>query len=187
MEEDIKKALAVLRNGGVILYPTDTVWGLGCDATNSDAVDRIYKIKERCDNKAMLSLVPSVAMLERCVGELPEIAEQLIDVAVRPLTIVYDNVKGLASNLIAADGSAGIRLTSELFSKELCSRFGRPVVSTSANKSGMPTPIVFKEIDADIVNSADYVVNYRQDDMSEYEPSSVIKLSADGTFKILRG
>lgn len=187
MEEDIKIALDVLRKGGIILYPTDTVWGIGCDATNNEAVDKIYKIKGRHEEKAMLSLVSSVAMLERYVGELPEIAEQLIEVTDKPLTIIYDNVTGIATNLTAPDGSAGFRVTSERFSNELCRRLGKPIVSTSANISGTSSPQIFDEIDDKIIESVDYLVKYRQDDLSHANPSSVIKISSDGTFKILRG
>lgn len=186
MEEDIRACVEVLRNGGVILYPTDTIWGIGCDATNAEAVKRVYEIKHRADNKAMLVLLDSEARLERYVSEVPEIAYQLIKVAVEPLTIIYDDARNIAPNLMGEGGSVGIRITGEAFSKQLCRRFGRPIVSTSANISGEPSASTFAAVSDEIKRSVDYVVKYRQNDTTEAKASSVIKLSADGTFKILR-
>lgn len=185
-EEDIKKCVEVMLRGGIILYPTDTVWGIGCDATNADAVKRIYELKQRADNKAMLVLVDNMSRLERYVDEVPEIAYQLVEVADKPLTIIYDNAKNLAANLIGADGSIGIRVSSEPFSSELCRRLNRPVVSTSANVSGKKPASFFDEIDDTIKQGVDYIATYRQDDKTPHRPSSIIKLKADGTISILR-
>ena len=186
MEEDIKACVEVLRKGGVILYPTDTIWGIGCDATNAEAVKRVYEIKRRADNKAMLVLLDSEARLERYVSEVPEIAYQLIEVAVEPLTIIYDDARNIAPNLMGDNHSVGMRITGETFSKQLCRRFGRPIVSTSANISGEPSAPTFADVSDEIKKGVDYVVKYRQGDTTEAKASSVIKLSADGTFKILR-
>ena len=145
MEEDLKKAIEVLRNGGIILYPTDTIWGIGCDATNADAVKRIYELKRRADNKSMLVIVGNVAMAERYVEAIPDVAYDLMDVAVSPLTIIYDNSVGLAPNLLGENNSIGIRVTHERFSAELCKRFRKPIVSTSANISGEKSAASFSE------------------------------------------
>ncbi len=186
MQEDIKKALEVLRSGGIILYPTDTVWGLGCDATNAEAVKRIYEIKKRVDAKAMLVLVDSPARVQSYVEEVPEIAWELIDVSDKPLTIIYPDAKNLAPNLLADDKSIGIRVSTEAFSKTLCAQFRRPIVSTSANESGKTTPVNFNAITLEIRNAVDYVVNFRQDDRSEAKPSSIIKLGKGNLFQIIR-
>ena len=186
MIEDVKAALAVLQKGGVILYPTDTIWGLGCDACNEEAVKRIYDIKNRVDSKSMLVLTENAALLERYVEEVPEIAYDLIELTDKPLTIIYDGAKNLAKNLVAEDGSIGIRLTTESFSSDLIRRFKRPIVSTSANISGKPTPACFAEIDQEIIDSVDYVVKYRQDDKQKAVPSSIIKLGRGGEIKIIR-
>lgn len=185
-KEDIDKALETLRKGGIILYPTDTIWGLGCDATNSDAVKRIYEIKNRIDSKSMLALVDGIPMLERYVEEVPEIAYQLINVAINPLTIIYDNAIGLAGNLTAKDGSIGLRITQEDFSNRLCRMFRKPIVSTSANISGEKSPKNFAEINDKIKNAVDYIVKYRQDDTTESKPSNIIKVKTDGEFTIIR-
>ena len=186
MEEDLKKAIEVLRNGGIILYPTDTIWGIGCDATNADAVKRIYELKRRADNKSMLVIVGNVAMAERYVEAIPDVAYDLMDVAVSPLTIIYDNSVGLASNLLGENNSIGIRVTHERFSAELCKRFRKPIVSTSANISGEKSAASFSEISETIKSGVDYVVEYRRDDNNPHKASSIIKLANDGTFKILR-
>ena len=186
---DIAAAVAALRRGEVILYPTDTVWGLGCDATNADAVEKIYRIKRRSDSKALITLVGNLAQLERTVDGIPEVAYDLIEYSDRPLTIVYDGAAPgarIAPNLTAADGTLGVRVTSEPFSRQLCTAFGRPLVSTSANISGASTPRCFAEIDPEIIAAADYVCTSRRDDGAGARPSSVMRLSADGMFKILR-
>ena len=186
MNEDLKKACDVLRKGGLILYPTDTIWGIGCDATNEEAVQRVYTLKQRADNKAMLLLLGNEARLESYVQEVPEIAWSLIEVADRPLTLIYPGARNLAPNLIAEDGSVGIRITREEFSHRLCEQFRRPVVSTSANISGQPAPHTFQEIAEEIKQGVDYIVQYRQDDLTAAQPSSIIKLGAGGLFQIIR-
>ncbi len=184
--EDLKRTVEVLRQGCVILYPTDTVWGLGCDATNPEAVKRIFEIKQREDVKSMLVLIENQNMLNSYVREVPEVAWQLIEVADKPLTIIYPGAKNLAPNLIASDGSIGIRVTTESFTEQLIQRFRRPIVSTSANISGEPTPQNFDEISEGIISSVDYVVQYRQDDLSKSKPSSILKLGVGGEIQIIR-
>ncbi len=186
MIDDIKAALEVLQNGGVILYPTDTIWGIGCDACNEEAVNRIFSIKKRDDAKSMLVLMENASLLERYVAEVPEIAYDLIELTEKPLTIIYDGAKNLAKNLMAEDGSIGIRITTEAFSSDLIRRFKRPVVSTSANVSGKLSPACFDEIDQEIIDAIDYVVKYRQDDTQKAVPSSLIKLGSGGQIKIIR-
>jgi L-threonylcarbamoyladenylate synthase len=186
MIEDVKAALEVLQRGGVILYPTDTIWGIGCDACNEDAVKRVYAIKKRVDSKSMLVLMENAALLERYVAEVPEIAYDLIELTDKPLTIIFDGARALAKNLIAEDGSIGIRITTEAFSSELIRRFKRPIVSTSANISGKPSPACFDEIDTEILEAVDYVVKYRQSDTQKAVPSGIMKLGRGGEIKIIR-
>lgn len=186
MEEDIKKCIEVLRSGGLILYPTDTIWGIGCDATNPEAVKKVYRLKKRDDSKALIVLLDSPDHIDHYIVDVPPMARELIDVAVNPLTIIYEGAYNVAPNLLGEGDSLGIRLPHELFSQRLCERYGKPVVSTSANISGKPSPAVFSQIDKEIVNAVDYVVKYRQDDESVSKPSNIIKLNNDGTFKILR-
>lgn len=185
-KEDFDSALDTLRRGGIIIYPTDTVWGIGCDATDSTAVKRIYALKQRIDSKAMIVLVDSEAMLERYVEEVPEVAYQLIEASVRPTTIVYDKGSGLAPELLAPDGSVGIRVTSEPFTAALCRRLRHPIVSTSANISGEPAAKFFDDISEKILAGADYAVRFRRDDKRPAKPSSVIKLTCSGEITILR-
>jgi len=185
-QEDLKKSLEILINGGVILYPTDTVWGLGCDATNPEAVAKIYSIKKREDNKSMLVLLNNPGRIVAYVKEVPEIAWELIDAAVRPITIIYPGAKNLAKNLVAEDGSIGIRITGDEFCSELLKRFGKPLVSSSANISGEKTPSIFDEISDEIKRAVDYIIKWRQDDISKTQPSSIIKLGEGGLFKIIR-
>lgn len=186
MIEDIKKACEVLRAGGLILYPTDTIWGIGCDATNEEAVKKVYELKKRSDNKAMLVLTDSPVKLETYVSEIPDIAWDLIEVADKPLTIIYSNAKNLANNLLGEDGSVGIRVTNEEFSRKLCESFRKPLVSTSANVSGESSPANFSEISEEVKNGVDYIVGYRQDDMQKASPSNIIKLGAGGLVQIIR-
>ena len=160
-----------MKEGGIILYPTDTVWGIGCDARNEEAVRKIYRLKQREDSKSMLVLVGSEGMLQRTVKDIPEIAWQLIDVAVNPMTIIYDHPIGVADSLRAEDGSLGIRITSEKFSRMLCERMRGPVVSTSANISGKPTPRTFSEISSEIKNGVDYVCRFRRTEKASSKPS----------------
>lgn len=185
-QEDIKKAVDVLKEGGILLYPTDTVWGIGCDATNEKAVERIYNIKKRSDSKSMLVLLEDPGLILSYVDEIPDVAWDLLELSVKPTTIIYDGAKNLAKNLVASDGSIGIRITKEAFSSELIKHFRRPIVSTSANISGDPTPRNFGEISPEIVAAVDYVVNFRQTDTSKPSPSSIIKLGASGLVKIIR-
>lgn len=186
-ETDLRQAIDTLKRGGVIIYPTDTVWGIGCDATNASAVAKVFEIKHRADSKALILLVDSIDALYGCVENVPEVAEQLIEAAVNPTTIIYDHAsRRIAPNAVADDGSVAVRITSEAFSCELCRRFRRPIVSTSANISGKPAARCFSEIDATLLQSADYVVAYRRDDNSRPQPSSIIKISDDATFKIIR-
>lgn len=186
IEEDIKKACEVMRNGGVILYPTDTIWGIGCDATNEEAVKKVYDLKKRADNKAMLVLIDNPVKLQTYVEDVPEIAWDLIEASDKPLTIIYDKGKNLAANLLGENGSIGIRVSKEQFSRDLCFRFRKPLVSTSANVSGEPSPANFSEISEAIKNGVDYIVQYRQDDLSKAAPSSIIKLGEGGLFQIIR-
>lgn len=183
---DLDQALDVLRKGGVILYPTDTVWGIGCDATNADAVKRVYEIKQREDSKSMLILMENPNLLNSYVDEVPEIAWDLIEVADRPLTIIYPGAKNLAPNLIAADGSIGIRITNENFTQQLIQKLRKPLVSTSANISGQKTAQNFAEISEEIKNAVDYIVQYRRDDLTKYLPSSILKLGKGGQIEIIR-
>ena len=186
MTEDIKKACEVMAAGGIILYPTDTIWGIGCDATNEKAVQRVYELKRRTDNKAMLVLMDSEAKLDRYVSDVPDIAWDLISVSDKPLTIIYSSAKNLATNLLGADGSVGIRITNEEFSKKLCERFRKPLVSTSANVSGEPSPANFSEVSGVIKEGVDYIESYRQVDMSKADPSGIIKLGAGGLVQEIR-
>ncbi len=185
-ETDLKEAVRVLKEGGIILYPTDTVWGIGCDARCTEAVEKIFRLKERADSKSMLVLVGSEGMLQRSVKHVPDIAWQLIDVAVNPMTIIYDHPVGVADNLKADDGSLGIRITSEKFSRALCERLKGPIVSTSANKSGKPTPLTFAEISSEIKNGVDYVCKFRQKEKASSRPSNIIKITKENIVKVIR-
>ena len=185
-EDDIRQAVEVLRRGGVILYPTDTVWGIGCDATNAEAVARVYAIKHRDDSKAMICLVDSAARLQRYVRDVPDVAWDLIELAVRPTTVILDGASGLAPNLIAADGSIAMRVTRELFSHELCYRFQKALVSTSANISGEPAAQNYCDISPEILEAVDYVCFSRRQEHRPHQPSSIIKLSQNGEVTIIR-
>ena len=186
MNEEIKKACQVMSEGGVILYPTDTIWGIGCDATNEEAVRRVYAIKQRVDSKAMLVLVDSQAKIDFYVKEVPPIAWDILDMADKPLTIIYDGARNLAQNLLAEDGSVGIRITAEEISKQLCFRFRKAIVSTSANISGQPSPANFSEISEEIKSQVDYIVNYRQNEKGKPKPSGILKLGQGGLVKVIR-
>lgn len=175
-----------MQAGGVILYPTDTIWGLGCDATNEAAVKRVYEIKKRVDSKAMIVLIDRDVKLQFYVDEVPEIAYDLIEYSDKPLTIIYDGARNLAPNLMAEDRSIGIRITKEEFSSKLCERFKKAIVSTSANISGEPSPANFDEVSEEIKKSVDYIVNYRQDDLTKAKPSGIIKLGRNCEVKVIR-
>jgi L-threonylcarbamoyladenylate synthase len=185
-KEEIKEALNTLRHGGIILYPTDTIWGLGCDPTNEIAVNRIFKIKSRGENKSLIILVDGLNMIERYVEDIPEIVYELADVSDSPLTIVYPKGKNLAEGVCSEDGSVAIRICHDDFCSELISRFRKPIVSTSANLSGSPSPENFGEIEKSLIEKVDYVVKYHQEDRSKSSASPVIKLNQDGTIKIIR-
>lgn len=186
MIEEIKEAIETLRNGGVILYPTDTIWGLGCDATNPRAVQKVYELKRRTETKSMLILVDSPAKLQAYVDEIPDMAWDLIELTTKPLTIIYPGAKNLAPNLIGDDKTIGIRVTTEEFSKRLCEMFRKPIVSTSANISGEKSPAIFSEISEEIKNAVDYVVNFRQNETIRAKASSIIKLGIGNQIEIIR-
>ena len=185
-EDDIRQAVETMRKGGVILYPTDTVWGIGCDATNAEAVARIYKIKQRDDSKAMICLVDSDVRLQRYVRDVPGVAWDLMELAVKPTTVILDNATNLANNLVAEDGSIAMRITREPFSKELCYRFQKPVVSTSANISGQPAAQNYCDISQEIIDAVDYVCWSRRQEHKPHKPSSIIRLTKSGEVTIIR-
>lgn len=186
INEIIKEAVEVLHQGGVILYPTDTIWGLGCDATNSDAVKRIYSIKKRDDSQSMLVLLDIESRLQYYVKEVPEIAWQLIEVSDRPLTIIYPGARNIAPELVAGDGSIGIRIVNDEFCSSLIARFRKPLVSTSANISGEAAPGNYNAISDTVKALVDYIVPLRMEEKDKKTASSIIKIDTDGRFKIIR-
>jgi L-threonylcarbamoyladenylate synthase len=183
--EIIRECLAVLRRGGLILYPTDTVWGIGCDAADETAVKKVFTLKKRSDHKALVCLVSDVAMLERTVAEVPAMAYDLIDLSAKPTTIVYDQPRGVAKNLVGKDNTLAIRVAADPFCRQLISAFRGPVVSTSANLAGSPTPASYSEISAEILKGVDYIVPLRQGEKNA-TPSAIIRLGTDGTVKVIR-
>ena len=185
MKEEINKTIEILKKGGLILYPTDTVWGIGCDATNGEAVAKIYKLKQRNDSKALICLVNNYSMLEKHVDNVPKIAYTILDIADKPTTVIYDAPAGIAENLVAKDNTLAIRIVKHPFCEKLIKYFGRPIVSTSANISGQPTPKSFKEIPEDILKGVDYVVNLPNQKTGS-KPSTIIKLNSKGMVKIIR-
>ncbi|MBN1145367.1 MAG: threonylcarbamoyl-AMP synthase [Bacteroidales bacterium] len=186
MTADIKAAIETLTKGGIILYPTDTIWGLGCDATRDDAVNKIYQLKKRMDNQPMLVLLDEAGKLDRYVTDVPEIAWDILEVTDKPLTIIYPGARNLAESLVAPDGSVGIRIVQDEFCSKLIHLFGKPIVSTSANISGKLWPDTFKNVDESLVNGVDYVVRWRQDDHLKGKPSGIIKLGVNGEVRIIR-
>ena len=184
--EDIRTAVQTLREGGLILYPTDTIWGIGCDASNEEAVRRIFQLKRREDSKAMICLVDSADRMQRYLRQVPDVAWDVVEYADKPLTLILDGAVNLAPSLIAEDGSVGLRVTKENISHELCYRFQKAIVSTSANISGEPSPACFDEISEEIRQGVDYVMRSRQNDTSKSKPSQIIKLGLDGQIKIIR-
>ncbi len=186
MINDINNALTILKQGGIILYPTDTVWGIGCDATCEDAVERIYKIKKRHDSRSMLILLDSIHRLTQYAGTIPDVAFELNEVSVNPLTIIYPDAKNLAPNLPAEDNSIGIRIIHDEFCRKLIERLKKPLVSTSANISGKPAPPGFHNIDPEIKKAVDYIVEWRQNDLSAVSPSGIIKLGQNGEVQVIR-
>lgn len=186
MKEEIRKSIEVLKKGGIIIYPTDTVWGIGCDATNNKAVQKIFKLKKRMDHKSMIVLICQPENIQTVVEKVPTIAFDLMESWNKPLTIVYDNAKNLAKKLIGEDKTIGVRVSHNEFNKELIKELGHPIVSTSANYSGQPTPVFFNEIDPILLDSVDYVVDYERDNTAVVKPSTVIRIYKDGSFDVLR-
>lgn len=186
MKEQIEKAVEVLRSGGIILYPTDTVWGIGCDATNSDAVEKIYKLKRAVDKKSMLILVDKVDNVIRYVGNVPSVAWDLLEMSDAPLTIILPGAHGVSTNLIPEEGTIGIRVPDHEFSTQLLYKLRKPLVSTSANISGEPTPRLFKEISKEIFDGVDLIINPKFEGKSTKTPSSLISLSNSGEITIIR-
>lgn len=184
--QDIAEAVRVVKNGGLILYPTDTIWGIGCDASNPEAVARVYALKQRMDSKALICLLGSEANLNLYVSNVPEVAYDLIELSTKPLTVIYDGARNLAHNLLAEDGSVGIRVTHEEFSQTLCMRCKCALVSTSANISGQPSPNTFNDIAPEVMAGVDYVCSSRREEKGGDLPSSIIKLSASSEIKIIR-
>ncbi len=186
LKDDIEKSLEVLQAGGLILYPTDTIWGIGCDATNPEAVEKVFKLKGRDAGKSLIVLLDSDNKLERYVQEVPALAYDLIEFAEKPLTVIYSGARNLAPNLIHADGSVGIRVAKHDFCQKLIQRFRKPIVSTSANISGEKSPANFAEVSDAIIQGVDYVVEYGQDDNTQNAPSTIMKLEPDGKFVFIR-
>ncbi len=184
--EDIRQAVQVLREGGLILYPTDTIWGIGCDATNADAVRRVYELKQRDDSKALVCLVDNANRMQRYLRQVPDVAWDLVEFAEKPLTLILDGAVNLPPSVIAEDGSIAMRVTRERISQELCYRFQKAIVSTSANLSGEASPANFTEIAEEIKQGVDYVMRSRQNDLSKAKPSQIIKLGLNGELKIIR-
>ncbi|SKB80422.1 L-threonylcarbamoyladenylate synthase [Sphingobacterium nematocida] len=185
-KEDINQALETLKNGGLILYPTDTIWGIGCDATNPDAVEKVFALKGRDLSKSMLVLLHNENQLASYVREIPEVAYELIDTFDRPLTIIYSGAKNLAPNAIAQDGTIGIRIVDHPFCQQLLQRFKKPIISTSANISGQPSATTFDQIDDLIKENVDYIVKFGQYDNTPGKPSIIMKLDPSGKFEFLR-
>ncbi len=184
--EDIKKCLDILHLGGTILYPTDTIWGIGCDATNEKAVEKVFKIKSRDESKPLILLVSDEEMLSQFVINIPSVARDLIKKSKNPLTIIYDEPQGIVEKIMAGDKSVGVRIVQDDFCKSLIRKFGKPIVSTSANKSGEPAPQNFSEIKEEIKQAVDYIVKWRQNETVKAKASSVIKLKSNGEVEIIR-
>ena len=185
-KDEIKKCLEILRSGGIILYPTDTIWGIGCDATNEIAVQKIYQLKKRTEEKSMIILVDTENMLAQYVKEIPDAAFQFIECYDTPLTIIYSDARNLAKNVVGSDGSIGIRITKDIFCGQLINQFRKSLVSTSANISGEKTPNSFHDISDEILSGVDYIVNLRQHETAQNKPSTIIKVEVNGVFKIIR-
>jgi len=186
MTEEILKTVEVLKKGGAILYPTDTVWGIGCDATKPKAVERIYKIKKRRESKSLIILLDEFEKIFSYVNNVPSIAHDLIMSIDTPLTVIYPNAKNLAENLIAEDGTVAIRIIKDEFCKKLINLLGSPLVSTSANLSGEPTPLIYFKIDQEIINQVDYVVNYNRTKINQLKASTIIRFTTSGEYIIVR-
>jgi L-threonylcarbamoyladenylate synthase len=186
LRDEVAKAFKILQEGGIILYPTDTIWGIGCDATNTEAVQKIYRLKQRDEAKSMIILVDTENKLESYVSDVNPLAYDLIEYAENPLTLIMPGAKNISPALIAADGSVGIRVTSHDFCKQVIQRLRKPLVSTSANISGKPSPLYFSQIDQDIIDGVDYVVDIDQHSKEIKNPSTIMKLAPDGRFEFIR-
>lgn len=186
LQDEIKKSLEILKSGGVILYPTDTIWGLGCDATNEEAVQKLLTIKNRPPEKSLIVLLDDDNKLQSYVSEIPDVAYDLIEYSENPLTVIFSNAKNLAPSVINSDGSVGIRIVKHDFCTELVQRFRKPIVSTSANLSGQPSPRFFDELDQEILSAVDYVVDFEQEKRTISKPSTIVKLGASGQFEFIR-
>jgi len=186
LKDEITKALKIIQNGGIILYPTDTIWGIGCDATNTEAVQKIYALKQRAESKSMIILLDTDAKLPSYIKEVPELAYNLIEYAENPLTLVMPGARNISPALIAADGSVGIRIARHPFCEGLIQRLRKPLVSTSANISGNPSPQYFSQVEQEIIDGVDYVVDIDQNSKEIKTPSTIMRLEADGKFEFLR-
>lgn len=186
-KNDIEKSLKVLAEGGILLYPTDTIWGIGCDATNLEAVEKVYRIKRRAEAKSLIILLDHIDKLPHYVEKVPDITSDLLASITNPVTIIYSNAQRIAANVIASDGTVAIRIIKDDFCAELIRRFGKPIVSTSANITGFEAPAVFSQIAGEIKNSVDYIVLYKQDYYTQSKPSTIIRLRDDGMYTIIRG
>ncbi|HOZ81982.1 MAG TPA: L-threonylcarbamoyladenylate synthase [Bacteroidia bacterium] len=184
--DDIKSCLEILRQGGLIVYPTDTIWGIGCDATNDAAVEKIFKLKNRSESKSLITLVSDEAMLNRCVQNVPAVAWDIIEYSEKPVTIIYEKISRISEKAIAEDGTAAIRLVKDSFCKMLIHKFGKPIISTSANMSDRPSPAVFNDIEHSILSGVDYVVKYRQQENTKHTASSIIRILNNGEVKVIR-
>lgn len=186
MKEDLSNALEVLKSGGIILYPTDTIWGIGCDATNPEAVEKVYKLKGRSKDKSLIILLENENRLSGYINDIPEVAYELIEFSEKPLTIIYSKAKNLAPNLLADDGTIGIRIVKHRFCEQLIQRFRKPIVSTSANISGEPSPKNFHDISDEIKAGVDYIVQFGQEDLTPKQASTIMKLDPSGAFSFIR-
>jgi len=186
-DNDINKSLKVLEDGGTLLYPTDTIWGIGCDATNTEAVKKIYRIKSRTEAKSLIILIDHIDKLPTYIEKVPDITADLLASITNPVTIIYSNARKLAPNVIASDGTIAIRIVKDDFCAELIRRFGKPIVSTSANISGFDAPAIFSQIADEIKSSVDYIVSYKQDYYTRSKPSTIIRMRDDGMYTIIRG
>jgi L-threonylcarbamoyladenylate synthase len=185
INEEVHKAFEIIKEGGIILYPTDTVWGIGCDATNAEAVEKIYKLKQKLDSKGMIVLMNGEKMMYNVFKDIPEVAWQIIDLSEKPTTLILDKPRNVAANLITTDNALGIRIVKEPFCFKLMEKMKKPLVSTSANISGKPTPIAFKDISPEIIKGVDYVVNLHREKIMG-KPSTIIKLTNDSQVKVIR-
>jgi L-threonylcarbamoyladenylate synthase len=186
LKDEVAKALKVVQEGGIILYPTDTIWGIGCDATNTEAIKKLYKLKQRDETKSMIILLDSDNKLESYISEVPSIAYDLIEFAENPLTLIMPGAKNISPALISSDGSVGVRIVRHPFCQQIIQRLRKPLVSTSANISGQPSPQYFGQIDQEIIDGVDYIVDLEQHDTELKKPSTIMRLQPDGRFEFIR-